>query len=124
LYAHYSVWQRSDNADGAEADAAAGVDDVTLSESDEPHSPLGLLSSSLPHSLRRRHRKRYATAARQSLPPSLPPPPPSALFADAGWQKLNSTHPVDVELRQPAAVPLWLRARVEGQLRCRLQQAH
>jgi carnitine O-acetyltransferase len=84
LYALYSVWQRCDNADGAKADAASGVDDVTRSESDEPHSLLSPLSSLSPQSLHRRHRKRYATAARQLLPLLVP-------FADAGWPKLNTT---------------------------------
>lgn len=77
LYALYCIWQRAIDEDGAEMASSDGYDSTRPSSpetSDKPSSPVGSRARSLsggsPH------------AVQHSMP---------ALFADAGWDRLNTT---------------------------------
>ena len=87
LYALYSVWQRAVDEEGAEAASSTGMSSNGCSSpvdgiSDgDPGSP-NRLNSGLPTDENGSPNGRGTRAPSQSMP---------ALFADAGWDKLNNT---------------------------------
>lgn len=91
LYALYCVWQRAVDEEGAEAASSNGM------SSNGRSSPIDADSEGDPTPNIRSSKRDSAVSNARSISPSPPPPrEPSqqrmpALFADAGWDRINTT---------------------------------
>ena len=79
LYALFCVWQRALDEEGAEAASSTGMSSNGYSSPSSDHYP-----SSPPHEV-------AATSSEDSSPSKPPTQQMPAIFADAGWDRLNNT---------------------------------
>ena len=92
LYALFSVWQRALDEDGAEAASSNGYSSPTSAGS-PPSSPIGFPKRDAHHPpLSENAEPPTSRPVSQAQPP--PPPAPQqmpSLFADGGWDRINTT---------------------------------